>query len=142
MMLSNCFANGLPTQADKAVGREKPEFTEVSSTECRRGDFHQRGQCSKPSSWKQSTCKPRKLRSEATLTDTSRPRCESPSRIARSQSLGHKELEREQAFQRRPCGFSEDFGLFSVGGGLRGPGSLCWTSAALRGKFCPGCSDC
>ena len=28
-MLFNCFGNKLPTQVDKAIGREKLEFTEV-----------------------------------------------------------------------------------------------------------------
>ena len=39
-MLFNCFGKRLPKQADKAVGRERLEFTEVSSIEYRGGDNH------------------------------------------------------------------------------------------------------
>ena len=64
-MLVNCYGNRLPRQADKAVGREKLEFTEVSSTEYCSGDSHQQGQCSKRSGWKPSTSQPRKPRPDA-----------------------------------------------------------------------------
>lgn len=55
-MLFNCFGNKLPTQVDKAIGREKLEFTELLSTRFCRDDGDQQRHCSRCSSWKPSMC--------------------------------------------------------------------------------------